>query len=411
MRSEEHVVRGAGAGGRRPVLGSRESVVATVATFVVNGVGVGTVGALMPTLADRWNTDARGLGGLLMLFGLAAIVGINLGGRMADRGGALRPVRLGLVVMSLGIVLLAAAPNLLLGLLVGAAYGLGNGLVDTTMNVMAVEVEKARPRPLMSRFHACWSIGSLTGALIVLVCGSVFGTAGAVAIAAFLVAAGLIAADLQVVHRYAADTAPVHHLDESGGRTKVPRVAWILAAMAVGFGLAEGTAFDWSSVHVRDLADVSDTQAALGLAAFSVCMVAVRMCGDFLVHALGRRLVVRVGAAVAACGYLIAVLGSGLVVLLFGWALVGAGMALVAPQIYGLAGLLGGGRTMSRVVTFGYATSLVGPGLMGMLVHSAGVQRAMLLPLAGAATVCALSVVMPTEQSAASAEREEVLQG
>lgn len=411
MKSEEHVASGAGAGGRRPVLGSRESVIATVATFVVNGVGVGTVGALMPTLADRWNTDARGLGGLLMLFGLAAIVGINLGGRMADRGGALRPVRLGLVVMSLGIVLLAAAPNLLVGLLVGAAYGLGNGLVDTTMNVMAVEVENARPRPLMSRFHACWSIGSLTGALIVLVCGSVFGTAGAVAIAAFLVAAGLIAADLQVVHRYAADTAPVHHLDESGGRTKVPRVAWILAAMAVGFGLAEGTAFDWSSVHVRDLADVSDTQAALGLAAFSVCMVAVRMCGDFLVHALGRRLVVRVGAAVAACGYLIAVLGSGLVVLLFGWALVGAGMALVAPQIYGLAGLLGGGRTMSRVVTFGYATSLVGPGLMGMLVHSAGVQRAMLLPLAGAATVCALSVVMPTEQSAASAEREEVLQG
>ena len=411
MKSEEHVASGAGAGGRRPVLGSRESVIATVATFVVNGVGVGTVGALMPTLADRWNTDARGLGGLLMLFGLAAIVGINLGGRMADRGGALRPVRLGLVVMSLGIVLLAAAPNLLVGLLVGAAYGLGNGLVDTTMNVMAVEVEKARPRPLMSRFHACWSIGSLTGALIVLVCGSVFGTAGAVAIAAFLVAAGLIAADLQVVHRYAADTAPVHHLDESGGRTKVPRVAWILAAMAVGFGLAEGTAFDWSSVHVRDLADVSDTQAALGLAAFSVCMVAVRMCGDFLVHALGRRLVVRVGAAVAACGYLIAALGSGLVVLLFGWALVGAGMALVAPQIYGLAGLLGGGRTMSRVVTFGYATSLVGPGLMGMLVHSAGVQRAMLLPLAGAATVCALSVVMPTEQSAASAEREEVLQG
>lgn len=411
MKSEEHVVSGAGAGGRRPVLGSRESVIATVATFVVNGVGVGTVGALMPTLADRWNTDARGLGGLLMLFGLAAIVGINLGGRMADRGGALRPVRLGLVVMSLGIVLLAAAPNLLVGLLVGAAYGLGNGLVDTTMNVMAVEVEKARPRPLMSRFHACWSIGSLTGALIVLVCGSVFGTAGAVAIAAFLVAAGLIAADLQIVHRYAADTAPVHHLDESGGRTKVPRVAWILAAMAVGFGLAEGTAFDWSSVHVRDLADVSDTQAALGLAAFSVCMVAVRMCGDFLVHALGRRLVVRVGAAVAACGYLIAVLGSGLVVLLFGWALVGAGMALVAPQIYGLAGLLGGGRTMSRVVTFGYATSLVGPGLMGMLVHSAGVQRAMLLPLAAAAMVCALSVVMPTEQSAASAEREEVLQG
>lgn len=380
----------------RPLLGSRESVVATVATFVVNGIGVGSVGALMPTLADRWNTDARGLGVLLMVFGLAAIVGINLGGRMADRGGAVRPIRLGLVVMSLGLLALAAAPNLPVALLVAAAYGLGNGLVDTTMNVMAVEVEKARPRPLMSRFHACWSIGSLTGALLVLVCGALSDTATSVAVCVFVVATLLIAADLQVVHRYAADTAPVHHRDEAGERTRVPNSAWILAAMAVGFGLAEGTAFDWSSVHVRDVVKVSDTRAALGLAAFSVCMVAVRMCGDFLVHTLGRRLVVRVGAAVAAGGYLVAVLGSGLPLLLLGWALVGAGMALVAPQIYGLAGLLGGGRAMSRVVTCGYATSLVGPGAMGVLVHSAGVQRAMLLPLAAAAMVCLLSVVMPT---------------
>lgn len=32
---------------------------------------------------------------------------------------------------------------------------------------------------------------------------------------------------------------------------------------------------------------------------------------------------------------------------------------------------------------------------MGLLVHNAGVQRAMLLPLAAAAMVCLLSVVMP----------------
>lgn len=337
----------------RSALSSRDAVVATVATFVVNGVGVGTVGALMPTLADRWNTDARGLGVLLMAFGLAAIAGINIGGRMADHGGALRPLRLGIVVMAAGMLLIAASPNLAVAVAVAAVYGFGNGLVDTTMNVMAVQVEQARPRPLMSRFHACWSIGSLLGALIVLVCGSLFSGAVAISVAAFLIAVVLIATDLPVLHRFAADTAPIDHTDASGGRTKVPRVAWILAAMAVGFGLAEGTAFDWSSVHVRDLTKVSDTQAALGLAAFSVCMVGVRMCGDFLVHALGRRLVVRVGAAIAAGGYLIAVLGSALPLLLLGWALIGAGMALVAPQIYGLAGLLGGGRTMSRVVTCG----------------------------------------------------------
>lgn len=383
----------------RPALNSRAAVAATVATFVVNGVGVGTVGALMPTLADRWDTDPRGLGLLLMTFGLAAIAGINVGGRMADHGGALRPVRLGTAVMTLGVLLLAVAPNLWVGVAVATVYGFGNGLVDTTMNVMAVQVEQARPRPLMSRLHACWSIGSLLGALIVLACGTFFTGAATIAVAAFTTAAVLIAADLQVLHRFAADTAPVVHVDESGVRTKVPRAAWVLAAMAVGFGLAEGTAFDWSSVHVRDVAEVSATTAAWGLAAFSVCMVAVRMCGDYLVHTFGRRLVVRVGAAVAATGYLVAAIGSAMPVLLLAWALIGAGMALVAPQIYGLAGLLGGGRAMSRVVTCGYATTLVGPGVIGLLVHEFGIQNALLLPLSGAVMVCALSLVMPTEQS------------
>lgn len=383
----------------RSALSSRDAVVATVSTFVVNGVGVGTVGALMPTLADRWNTDARGLGVLLMAFGLAAIAGINIGGRMADHGGALRPLRLGTVVMAAGMLLIAASPNLAVAVAVAAVYGFGNGLVDTTMNVMAVQVEQARPRPLMSRFHACWSIGSLLGALIVLVCGSLFSGAVMISVAAFVIAAVLIATDLPVLHGFAADTAPMDHTDESGGRTKVPRVAWILAAMAVGFGLAEGTAFDWSSVHVRDVAEVSSTTAAWGLAAFSVCMVGVRMSGDYLVHTFGRRLVVRIGAGVAATGYLIAMLGPTMPVLLLGWALVGAGMALVAPQIYGLAGMLGGGRAMSRVVTCGYATTLVGPGIMGLLVHEFGIQHAMLLPLAGAVMVSALSLVMPTEES------------
>lgn len=383
----------------RPALSSHEAVAATVTTFVANGVGVGTVGALMPTLADRWNTDARGLGVLLMAFGLAAIVGINLGGRMADRGGALRPIRLGLVVMTLGISLLAVSPTLWVAVVVAAVYGFGNGLVDTTMNVMAVEVERARSRPLMSRFHACWSIGSLIGAAIVLVCGAVWSGSTAVAVAAFMIAAVVVLADLPFIHRFSADTPAVQHHDEEGNRAALPRAAWILAVMAVGFGLAEGTAFDWSSVHVRDVAHVSPSNAAWGLAAFSVCMIGVRLGGDFLVHALGRRLVVRIGAAIAACGYVVAVLGSALPVLLLGWALVGTGMALVAPQIYGLAGLIGAGRALSFVVTFGYATTLVGPGVMGLLVHGLGVQHAMTLPLAAAVLVSSLSLIMPTERT------------
>ncbi|GAB3579013.1 MFS transporter [Calidifontibacter terrae] len=366
-----------------------------VAAFWCNGVAVGSIGALMPLFATRWGTDSRGLGLFLFAAGCAAILGINIAGRVADRVGALRPTLLGMAAAAVGLLALAAAPTLPIAVAVILVYGLGNGLTDTAMNVLAVGVEGARGHSSMSRFHACWSVGSFTGAALVIGVGAI-ASGTTVAVAVLVIAAVLNAVCVPLVAHWSADTSPVSHHDADGVRRAVPRAAYVLAAMAIGFGLAEGTAFDWSSVHVRDVAKISSSQAAWGLAVVSICMVVVRMCGDHLVERVGRRMVVRCGAATAVLGYLLAVTVQPLGLLLLGWALVGAGMALVAPQIYGLAGMLGGGRGLSLVVTFGYATSLIGPGAMGLLVHRAGVQTAMLLPLVAACVVAALSLVMPT---------------
>ena len=379
--------------------GSRASVAATVATFAANGVAVGSIGGLMPVFADRWDVDARALGLLLVVTGLAALGGINLGGRMADHGGALRPTRLGVVASATGLVLLALAPSLPVALAVALVYGFGNGLVDCSMNVLAVGVEQARPRPLMSRFHACWSAGSFVGAGLVLAAGALWSGPGRVAVVVLLTAAALNAADLVALQRWSTDTEPAVAADDGGPRGTIPRAAWILATMAIGFGLAEGTAYDWAAVHVRTVAGLAQSQGAIGLAAFAITMVAVRSAGDWLVHRLGRRTVVRAGTVVAAVGYLVGVTSTALPLLLAGWALVGGGMALVAPQIYGLAGSLAGGRGMSLVVSFGYATMLVGPGVMGLLVHTAGIRGALVLPLAAGLVLSALAWAMPTEQA------------
>jgi MFS family permease len=165
--------------------------------------------------------------------------------------------------------------------------------------------------------------------------------------------------------------------------------------MAFCFGLAEGTAVDWSSVHVTDVARIDPSTGALGLVAVSGFMVVVRLLGDQVVARFGRRAVVRVGGVTAVGGYLVTVFTGSLPPLLAGWALVGLGLGLVAPQVYAVAGHVGGGRMLAIVVTFGYAAFLIGPAIIGQLVERVGIQQAMFLPLALSAVLVTISAVLP----------------
>ena len=87
-----------------------------------------------------------------------------------------------------------------------------------------------------------------------------------------------------------------------------------------------------------------------------------------------------------------------------GWCLVGLGVGLIAPQIYGLAGHVGGGRGLALVVSFGYAAFLVGPALIGFVAAHSSLQRAMLVPVVTALGLIVMSTRLPadpTEQRSA----------
>jgi MFS family permease len=169
--------------------------------------------------------------------------------------------------------------------------------------------------------------------------------------------------------------------------------------MALAFGLSEGTAVDWSSLHVTDVARVDSTTGFLGLVAVSALMTVIRLVGDRLVSRFGRRAVVRFGGACAALGYLMVTLVSSLPLLVVGWALVGFGVGMIAPQVYAVAGHLGGGRVLAVVVTFGYAAFLLGPAVVGFLVGQLGIHRAMIVPAILCAGIIALAATMPRQDA------------
>lgn len=386
----------------RPALGSPTALRGLLIAFAANGFGYGVIGATIPALQDHLQTDALGIGVLLMILGTAAIIGINVGGRVSDTHGALRPMQVGTTAMAFGLIALPWTGSIWTACLVALALGFGNGALDVSMNALGVQLELHRDHPVMSRLHAFFSIGGLAVALLVVLLGQARLSGGRLVLVAMTTVGVALLASVFFQERWSAQSLVVSHADDSGSRTRIPRAAWLLGAMAVCFAVAEGTAMDWSAYDVKAIAQVSDATAALGVVAVSATMVTIRLFGDRAVHLLGRRAVVRFGAATAAVGYLICVLVSPLGLLLLGWAVVGLGMGLVAPQIYGLAGNLAGGRGLSVVVSMGYAAGLLGPGVIGSLVHVAGVSRALIAPLVLAIALSILSFRMPEVARAAS---------
>jgi MFS family permease len=292
-------------------------------------------------------------------------------------------------------VTIALAGNFAVAVLGAILIGLGNGAMDVAMNALGVQVERARRRPIMSFFHAFFSVGNFIGAGAVLLLAKLLDITGGNIVTPLMITLAVVAVIvLALLTRIAPEAEVIDHTVD-GVRTRIPRAAWVLGLMALAFGLSEGTAVDWSSLHVTDVAGVDPTTGALGLIAVSGFMVIIRLLGDRLVARFGRRAVVRFGGACASLGYLTVTLVSSLPLLVVGWALVGFGVGMIAPQVYAVAGHMGGGRVLAVVVTFGYAAFLMGPAVVGFLVDRLGIHHAMIVPAVLCAGIVALASTMP----------------
>lgn len=378
-----------------PAPSATTSAPAVVNLFAYNGLVIGTWAASLAALRERLGLDASGIAIMLVGAGVAAITGMQVGGRLADRLGARRVVLTCVPLLMVGLVVGGFAANYVV-LFVGALLlGLGNGGIDVAMNAIGVQVEAARPKPIMSFFHGMWSVGNFAGAALVYI--------AALSVPSFAVQAAVLVATVVGVAacvlavRITPETAVVTHADETGAKTPIPRWAYLLGLMAIAFGLGEGTAMDWSGLHVTEVAGIPAAQGSLAVAVVAGFMVAIRLLGDALVARFGRRAVVRFGGACSALGYLITAIAT-LPVLLIGWAMVGFGIGMIAPQVYAVAGHAAGGRGLAVVVTFGYATFLCGPAVIGFLAAHFGLQHTMFVPAVLLACLPFLASVMPADE-------------
>ncbi|MFI8287794.1 MFS transporter [Streptomyces sp. NPDC085614] len=384
----------------------RNARVATFVYFALNGFLLGMWVVHIPAVAHAVGIGHAALGWLLLLLGLGAFAGMQLAGPLTDRLGARTVVPLGAALCSAAVVLPGLAVDTWT---LGAALlllGFGNGCLDVSMNAHAVQVESGYGRPVMSAFHATFSLGGVLAALIgarTLSGGLPPKATLAAAAVLSLVVAGVTARALLPAAARAA-TAPDAGTAEST-RRRTPRRIWILAALALMLMLCEGVANDWSVLHLRDVLDAPAATAALAYGAFSTAMTAGRLLADRLTGRFGAVAILRHGSAVAALGLTAAALSPWIPLALAGWAVFGAGLSGCIPQLFSAAGHAdsdAAGVNVSRVAGLGYLGMLAGPAVIGPLTHLVPLNLTFLLPVAfcvvaaGAAGILREPVPEPT---------------
>jgi MFS family permease len=174
-----------------------------------------------------------------------------------------------------------------------------------------------------------------------------------------------------------------------------------VALGALGFCLllAEGSAYDWAAVYLRDGVAANAGIAAAGVATFSAAMAAGRLAGDRVAARLGPVLAFRAGALLAGVGFGAALLAGTPAAGLAGLGLFGAGLSLTFPLAISAAGRLDGAAAVAvaRVSTLGYLGAFAGPGLIGALAGPFGLPAALGLPaVLVAGTALAARAVAPT---------------
>ena len=345
---------------------------ATRLAFFVAGFGIACWAPLVPFAKARLQIDDAMLGLLLLCIGGGSVAAMLATGPLTARYGS-RPV-----IVASGFLLAAILPFLSIAatpLALGAillVFGGALGSLDVAVNVHAVEVERASGVPLMSGFHALFSIGGFAGAgLMTLFLSLEVDTLAATLIcAAFMLAAMLVARPRLLATRGAED-GPLF--------VRPQGIVLLLSILAMVTFLAEGAMLDWSALLITQGGLVDVKQGGVGYILFAIAMTVGRLLGDRLVARIGDYRILLGGGTVAVLGFAVLLAVPVAPVALGGFVLIGLGASNLVPVLFRRAGSQSNmppALAIGALTTLGYAGILVGPAGIGVVAKAVGLPAA-----------------------------------
>ena len=348
---------------------------ATRCGFFMAGFGLSVWAPLVPYVRERIEMTDAVFGLLLLCIGIGSLTWMPISGVLVARWG-IRPVQLCSVAL-LALALAGMALTDSIGWLGLALFCFGGslGVIDVIMNIQAVLVETAVGRRLMSNFHGMYSLGAITGALVLT---GLLSLGLAPEAGSFMMIGVIVAANLGIARGYLPNRAP-------GGGLAFVRptgLVMLVGLMCFVVYLAEGAVLDWSALYLTGEKGLEVARGGLGYAAFALMVTVARFAGAPLVNSLGTARVIAFGGLLAAFGIGLSLTAEHWALALVGYGLCGLGCANVSPVLISSLSRQDGMPVQLAVTvatTIGFAGVLAGPAMMGVVAHFSSLGMAFAL--------------------------------
>ncbi|CCD87498.1 putative transport protein (permease) [Bradyrhizobium sp. ORS 285] len=351
---------------------NRAAQLATRLAFFVAGFGIACWAPLVPFAKQRLAVDDATLGLLLLSLGVGSVASMLAAGVLSARYGSKPVVMVSGFALALLLPPLTVATTPLTLALALFAFGAALGSLDVSVNIQAIEVERLSDRPLMSGFHAQFSIGGFAGSgvMTALLAFEIAPLPGTLACAALALAAMMLAAPRLLAGKPA----------QSGPLLVLPHGAvLLLAALAAIMFLVEGAMLDWSALLLSGSGRLPAAQAGLGYIMFSIAMTAGRLAGDAVVARIGDRATLLWGSGLAITGFVVLLAVPSVIAALVGFALIGLGASNLVPVLFRRSGaqtVMPVGLAVAAVTTAGYSGVLLGPAGIGFVAAATSLTAA-----------------------------------
>jgi len=369
-------------------------MIASCVSFFALGVITAALGPALPDLAANTGSSLATVGGVITALFLGALLALSVAGPLNDRLGQ-RPVLIvGVALLALGTLGIAASHWLPLTLLCAAVAGLGHGAIDISTNVLIAEVFVGRSAAALNLLNVFFGLGAVAGPAIAGLTLQLWNTA----LPALWIGAALTLLQAPLIPLLA-DTPRAPHAEAGKSRTaalfRTP-LLWALGVLILLYVGVENGIGSWTTVYLASTTRLGQATAALATSGFWLALTGGRVIAALIGTRLtpDRLLLLALIGAFAGGVLLASSVGNAPLTIA---AVLGMGLCFgpVFPTTLAITTATfrqAPGTAASAVVAMGSFGGMLLPWLQGVLLERVSPAASVLLVAAGALGMLALHI-------------------